>query len=407
MAFTLGKFVRHTPAPALRSYFHRTNVDFGRAVDWTKGERTLAKALTIAIGRLPDVIREGVYADFERIDELADEIGEQAIISAFPDPAVAIELFEGMQGAHERCLWVLLNHDEVFRRAEEVRFSTHHRLSRMWDGFIGPRGQSIDQSDRALAVFKGGLQRLFQRRDGSGRSIVVEIFCRWSDADDDARDQLTQITAYLEGMPASAFEFDQGKLDRRVQRPAFELALTYDRKTGAIDVIAKGGKLVRADIARIFLVTLLGVSKEQLEAIPLRQYDLSLLQRPHRFWTEPQDGIKSVEVVRLRLRPYSGEKGHVTIEGRRGARSSIYDQAHDWFGSRNPLRSGFTVEHARLAITFHPAPGAKRGKTLYVELTTPNSCNLKDRTEHERLIGEKYLAEWGLLKALGRGARSA
>ena len=135
MAFTLGKFVRHTPAPALRSYFHRTNVDFGRAVDWTKGERTLAKALTIAIGRLPDVIREGVYADFERIDELADEIGEQAIISAFPDPAVAIELFDGMQGAHERCLWVLLNHDEVFRRAEDVRFSTHHRLSRMWDGF--------------------------------------------------------------------------------------------------------------------------------------------------------------------------------------------------------------------------------------------------------------------------------
>jgi hypothetical protein len=28
----------------------------------------------------------------------------------------------------------------------------------------------------------------------------------------------------------------------------------------------------------------------------------------------------------------------------------------------------------------------------------PQGCNLKDRTEHERLIGERYLKRWGFLR---------
>jgi hypothetical protein len=37
---------------------------------------------------------------------------------------------------------------------------------------------------------------------------------------------------------------------------------------------------------------------------------------------------------------------------------------------------------------------------LPVKITMPNRCDLKSRTERERLIGEKYLARWGLLKEI-------
>jgi hypothetical protein len=30
-------------------------------------------------------------------------------------------------------------------------------------------------------------------------------------------------------------------------------------------------------------------------------------------------------------------------------------------------------------------------------ITMPHGCNLKDQTEEEQLIGEKYLRRWGIL----------
>jgi hypothetical protein len=56
------------------------------------------------------------------------------------------------------------------------------------------------------------------------------------------------------------------------------------------------------------------------------------------------------------------------------------------------------VTKAKLIIRFHPEAGSKRGKTLPLTVTMPHGCDLKDRTEKERIIGEKYLARWGLLK---------
>jgi hypothetical protein len=407
MAFTLGKFVRQTPVAALREYFHWREIDLGGEVDWTKGERALLKALTAAIEQLDGLLRQLIYQDFERVDELADEVGERAIVSAFPNPAMAITLFEDMEGTHSRCLWLLVNHGEMFERAEDIRFSAYYRFSRTWSGFVGPKGMDVDRSPLAKDGFVRLLQKLFRRVDGSGRAIEIDVFDRWADAEDDTNDRLVQVTAYLEGLPASGSEFDDEGLSRRVRRPALETAITYDRNTGAIDVVARGGKRVREDVARIFLVSLLGVDGDQIAAMRPSEYDLTSLARRRPFDSDPLDRIESVEVVRLRLRPYSRGTSKLTIEAAPGGRQSVYDLAESWFEGRNPLRSGFTVEHSRLAITFRREQSSRHPKRLYVELTRPNGCNLKDRTQPERLIGDKYLVAWGLVKETGKDARSA
>ena len=41
---------------------------------------------------------------------------------------------------------------------------------------------------------------------------------------------------------------------------------------------------------------------------------------------------------------------------------------------------------------------SRRGRTLPLTITMPHGCNLKDQTEREQLIGEKYLREWGILR---------
>ena len=56
------------------------------------------------------------------------------------------------------------------------------------------------------------------------------------------------------------------------------------------------------------------------------------------------------------------------------------------------------VTRARFTIKFRAAREGARGKSLTLIVTMPHGCNLKDMTPHERLIGEKYLRRWGILK---------
>lgn len=58
----------------------------------------------------------------------------------------------------------------------------------------------------------------------------------------------------------------------------------------------------------------------------------------------------------------------------------------------------WVVTRARFTIKFHPGPAGGRGKSLALIVTMPHGCNLKDMTPQERLIGEKYLRLWGILK---------
>ena len=71
--------------------------------------------------------------------------------------------------------------------------------------------------------------------------------------------------------------------------------------------------------------------------------------------------------------------------------------AADRFGTGNPLGGGWVVTQAKLAIKFHPKGDARRGRTLPLTITYPHGCNLKDQTEREQMIGEKYLRRWGIL----------
>ncbi len=60
--------------------------------------------------------------------------------------------------------------------------------------------------------------------------------------------------------------------------------------------------------------------------------------------------------------------------------------------------SDFVPIQAIIRIKFEPQAGFSRGKVLSVKISLPNGCDLRNRTEHEQLIGEKYLKRWGLVK---------
>ena len=146
---------------------------------------------------------------------------------------------------------------------------------------------------------------------------------------------------------------------------------------------------------------LLGITIDEHQTLPLREYDLSMLLQPFDFPTDPADGIASVTVKELRLMDLGDAKERITLESMSGADRTIWQMA------RTPDRAGhrrrcpccpvagevpeWVITRARFTIKFHPGPEGGRGKSLALTVTMPHGCNLKDMTPQERLIGEKYL----------------
>ena len=120
------------------------------------------------------------------------------------------------------------------------------------------------------------------------------------------------------------------------------------------------------------------------------------VQRP--FPTDPADGIESVRVNQIRLMPIDSVAERVTLECTRQSSVTIWDMDRERFHSANPLSDGWVVTQSKLTIRFHPRTGSRRGRTLPLTITMPHGCDLKDRTERERMVGNKYLRSWGILR---------
>jgi hypothetical protein len=165
---------------------------------------------------------------------------------------------------------------------------------------------------------------------------------------------------------------------------------------GVIEVVANDRES-REDLVRVFSRDLLS-SEFLKEKLPLRAYALDMLMSPFGFETDPADGIEEVRVKHLRLMPMDTTGERVVIECLRGTANTIWKMAEDRFGEANPLLGGWIITQAKLTIRFHPERGSRRGKTVPVTISMPSGCDLKDRTERERMIGDKYMRRWGMVR---------
>jgi hypothetical protein len=116
------------------------------------------------------------------------------------------------------------------------------------------------------------------------------------------------------------------------------------------------------------------------------------------FLTDPQDGIESVRVVMLRLNPYDNPGQRVTIEVPRTSQDDIWSMADRHFGMRSPLKGGWGITQARMIIRFRPDATGRPARSLPVMISLPSGCDLKERTEDERVVGERYLRRWGIFR---------
>jgi len=387
----LNRMIRNTSVPSLREFFTSHAVDLPPAVNWAAPEQDVIQSLLQAVDEMDDTTLARVINDAERVTNMADEAGQTALYSVIEDRA----RLDSLGNAYDRVQWMFRNDPTGFLRAEEVRFTDERRRGRMWDGFIGTPNVALQRDAEAVAAFEKAVRERF-----ASNNVHIDIFDRHRPMFEGEDCELVQVVVYREGLPDDDLAFDEhGKLTRRPRRPVFEAAMTYEPETGVIEVVANDRES-REDMVRFLARDLLGIEFQQ-ERLPFRHYDLSVLLKPHDFPTDPADGIAAVEVKSLRLMPIESVGERVTLECLRKADRSIWDMARERFGGADPLQGGWVATQAKLTIRFHPTGGSRRGRTLPLTVTMPHGCNLKDQTEREQLIGERYLRRWGILRDVG------
>jgi hypothetical protein len=384
---TLVDFLRSTPADLLQNYFERLQLSLEPEPVWTKKSSDLGSDLQRAIEALAASDRQRVMDDADRIGAMADDSG-QAALYAVTQEHEALDL---LPNGYARATWMLLHTPAALEHGEQVRYADDRRGGRMWDGFICQPDCIAAREGEALEAFKEAVKQHFDSRNAE-----IEMCDRWRArlGQQDAR--LVQASVYREGRAGARKAFVGGRLDRLPDHPVIEAAITYESDTGVIEVVARERE-AREALVRLFAEHLLKTAF-QGERLQIRQYTLDGLRKPFGFPTDPDDNIEGVRISLLRLIPLDTGGERVTMECMRGAQRNIWQMSQARFDQHDPLQEGYRITQARFTIKFKASPGVRGGRTLPVTISMPKGCDLKDRTERERLIGDKYLRRWNLLR---------
>lgn len=391
MSSDMSKFIKKTPLKSLQKYFEANNTDLVQEVDWDDDESAVRKSLLqiseAAVGEKLALLK----SDSERINALTDELGQSILKHSVSDSE--LQEYYDLENEHDRVLWLFLKDSSRFRQVEDCWYTDTGRNGRMWDAFIGPKNISVSKSDIDVLAFKDKIMELFR----AVGKIHIDIFERTRSEGDDNQIELIQIMVYREDLPSTQLAFEDESLVSKIVRPVKEVALTYEPESGHIEVVVEG-KENRKAIPKIFSETLLK-SPIDGEKIPLKRYTIQSLLKQRTLSFDPDDGIESVDVTMLKVaRPNSYNT--VTLDVATKEERSIYDISKEYFGENDPLKSGFKLKQVRISIRFMPDEESRRGKILHVKIREPNGCDLKSKSQKEKLIGDKYLEKWELVEII-------
>jgi hypothetical protein len=365
---------------------HR-NVILPQDFDWSAKPRDLVDSLMQTLEGQPEQA-ELFFADAERIDQLSDEAGETVLANISGTNSTSVD---ATLSRHGRVANVFLDDPIAFKRAELARLTDNKRRTRMWDGFLAPANLQLSLDDNALSALKEALKDHFH-----SRNVEIDIFKRRRTRADGTDVHLLQLNVFREGLPIEQLRFDdEGELAATPDWPVFEAAFTYEPKTGALEVVTRDVD-TREAFAHICAQKVLGFTPS--ERLTLRRFELGMLRRPFEFDTDAEDGIEFVQVTLLRLMPIDTESERVVLQCMKGHKGTIWSMADDRFGDHSPLSPSWIVTQAKMTVHFHSDEGSGQGPRLSFTITDPHGCDLRDTTERERLIGEKYLYRWGILR---------
>ena len=390
---TVTRVIKNTPVEQLKGYFNERfgseKIESGDIPGWYGKDFLAPHKLLKSLSDLDPNMHTAMAMDFDRVYGMTDDSGQQAVVNLLKNH----DNWRSLENPYDRAMWLFINDIKSFNRAEEIRYIEHNRRGQKWVGYIGPKGLKVSDSDEHRKEFEERLCKMF-----NSSNAHLEIYDRLHIGLDGESSPVTQAVIYREGLPNSFWAFNNsGAMERKPIVPVLEAVITYDSKDGTIEMVGMDAKS-RPRLVQLFSEVLLR-RKILGMRLPLRRYDLSSLIEFRNFKTDPKDGISSVQVLNLKIQ-FEGFPGfYMDLIRERDLEKSLYEFSKGPLGDTTPLCiEDLKIIQAELAIRFRPDRGARIGKLIKLTITLPDGCNLKGKNEKERLICEKYLPRWGLVK---------
>src|SRR5262249_48463901 len=166
-------------------------------------------SLTAAIETLSERERERIFEDFERIDQLSDDIGQRALRSFIEHDEELLRRLHACHGSEARGLFVLLADEEAFDNALTTAYAERMRHGRSWSEYWLPAPLAPSKNASDIALPEADLSAIFHRFGGAGRKLKIDCFERRTfDLKGAASGQLIHYSVYVEGLPECSMEFD-------------------------------------------------------------------------------------------------------------------------------------------------------------------------------------------------------
>jgi hypothetical protein len=380
------QFFRRTPNAYLAAYFKSQGVDLG--LDFTKLKESDAESILKAFETLPEERQVEIEAQFQDVNALACEGGVTALVdeASFHEDTEFIEALEKIDGFHAKVLWAFLEKPKYWHGASMFLHADNVSVS-FWKkrNDIPKIAPSVEDED--IEAFAKSISQYF-KGEGRGKNCKVEPYRRY---------QKEYFFAYPEDFAQSGVEWVSNTLKTRAHHPAFEIIFVYSQEEGFLDIYAPKNTKAVPELQRCFAKSILKLEVLEDGAIDNRVYDLEpAKQKDFEFKIEPEMGIASAVITRIKLTLKGAGKKRITLEAdTRKNPKAVYNLLEDL---NLPL---YDVTQLGVKVTFEADKG-KRAKTRAFNISYPNTCAL-NYDGKDSLI-RKMLSQSGLEPKVVQGS---
>ncbi|MBE0657141.1 MAG: hypothetical protein IH602_05595 [Bryobacteraceae bacterium] len=359
-------FLRIASPDLLQTYFEQRGLL--ASYNW---ESCDAESLFALLSEIPPDVRQAVSVDFQNVFVLACKKGIATLIDAGRAQGVDLAAVEKGRASIDKVLRVLIDHPAVFQLA--CSFVWADGLQRYWyrrRDFPPPLSGLKEPS---IAALQSALSAYYSTNEGRGEFCQVEVH---------ERNGVDYVMVYLADYPSAIVCFEgSNQLKRSFQRRAFDVVFKLDRVSGGLELYAEGTRQLREDLAGILVRSIHGETAA-LDDDAHAVFDLDRLKDPEfRFKIDPSDGIKSMKLRSMRLGAPGIDGGRITFTAPPRSREYRLHRFIDrGLNNTNYPLATLKVEH----VTIHAQMliGNPRPMTVTFNLSSSNSCNLKDTPEH-------------------------
>lgn len=388
-AFDLRKQLALHDNQLLRKLFKK--VPAMKAVDWDSLSEHEVNPLIEAWESMDDE-RPKYQTILQDVNEFSNEHNQRLLIEDLRYYASeCLPEVQKWKSGEDKALWTFLNQKSIFEQASLFAQAESLRSGQMANRWHGLVVDDFDVSDAKIANLQEEIRNHY-RKEFRGSICKVNRYTRPGGAE--------FFFAYLPDWPEKRMSFDaQDEVNHEPRTFAFCNVFIYEPATGALEIIAKGGKAVYLPLRRAFCKAVLGIEvDDEVPDKPVYKID-HLLEPAFSLATDPADSIAEVRIKHMRLLPKQAIVGMQSFEARfhdRASHAEVNVAIDRLLGAFKLTRPQVSVTQVSFLIQMM-GDGQKKGRKMTFHVNRPNTCDLKSKPDDMRVIGERCLRRWGII----------